>query len=156
MNTECEQLIREITNTGICPNKSHRTSADKQKEEYQNRIDAMNYYAEDIYNPEKERMDHRMTCYAYGLGREVSAGLEYGKNYVLEVIYQVVTADGDYIFLGKDREGSRFRFYYDNETGIKLLPQSESGVGAYNLAGQRVGKDYKGIVISKGKKELRK
>ena len=41
MNTECEQLIREITNTGICPNKSHRTSADKQKEDYQNRIDAM-------------------------------------------------------------------------------------------------------------------
>ena len=72
------------------------------------------------------------------------------------MIYQVVTADGDYIFLGKDKEGSRFRFYYDNETGIKLLPQSESGVGAYNLAGQRVGKDYKGIVISKGKKELRK
>jgi len=121
-----------------------------------NRIDAMNYYAEDIYNPEKERMDHRMTCYAYGLGREVSAGLEYGKNYVLEVIYQVVTADGDYIFLGKDKEGSRFKFYFDNETGIKVHPQSESGVGAYNLAGQRVGKDYKGIVISKGKKELRK
>lgn len=121
-----------------------------------NRIDAMNYYAEDIYNPEKERMDHRMTCYAYGLGREVSAGLEYGKNYVLEVIYQVVTTDGDYSFLGRDKEGSRFRFYYDNETGISQMVNGQSLNGKwYNLAGQRVGMDYKGIVISKGKKVLR-
>ncbi len=41
MNTECEQLINEITNTGICPNKSHRTSPEKQKEDYQARIDAL-------------------------------------------------------------------------------------------------------------------
>ena len=122
-----------------------------------NRIDAMSYNDEDVYNPEKDRVEHRMTCYAYGLGREVSAGLEYGKNYVLEVIYQVVTTDGDYSFLGRDKEGSRFRFYYDNETGINQMVNGQSSNGKwYNLAGQRVGKDYKGIVISKGKKELRK
>ncbi len=39
MNTQCEQLIREIERTGVCPNKSHRTSVDKQKEEYQKKID---------------------------------------------------------------------------------------------------------------------
>jgi hypothetical protein len=121
-----------------------------------NRIDAMSYNDEDVYNPEKDRVEHRMTCYAYGLGREVSAGLEYGKNYVLEVIYQVVTTDGDYSFLGRDKEGSRFRFYYDNETGISQMVNGQSLNGKwYNLAGQRVGMDYKGIVISKGKKVLR-
>ena len=39
MNTQCEQLIREIERTGICPNKNHRTSVDKQREAYQKRID---------------------------------------------------------------------------------------------------------------------
>lgn len=122
-----------------------------------NRIDAMSYNAENVYNPEKDRVEHRMTCYAYGLGREVTAGLEYGKNYVLEVMYQVVTTDGDYSFLGRDWEGCRFRFYYDNETGISQMVNGQSSNGKwYNLAGQLVGKDYKGIVISKGKKELRK
>lgn len=121
-----------------------------------NRLDAMSYNAENVYNPEKDRVEHRMTCYAYGLGREVSAGLEYGKNYVLEVMYQVVTTDGDYSFLGRDREGCRFRFYYDNETGISQMINGQWSNGKwYNLAGQRVGMDYKGIVISKGKKVLR-
>lgn len=41
LNTECEQLISEITRTGICSNKSHRPSSAKQKENYQNRIDAL-------------------------------------------------------------------------------------------------------------------
>lgn len=41
LNTECEQLISEITRTGICPNKSHRPSSAKQKENYEKRIDAL-------------------------------------------------------------------------------------------------------------------
>lgn len=41
INTDCERLIREITNTGVCPNKSHGTSVDKQKAAYQKRIDAL-------------------------------------------------------------------------------------------------------------------
>lgn len=41
LNTDCERLIREITNTGVCPNKSHGTSVDKQKAAYQKRIDAL-------------------------------------------------------------------------------------------------------------------
>ena len=39
MNSECERLIREITRTGVCPNKSHGTSVDKQKAAYQKQID---------------------------------------------------------------------------------------------------------------------
>ena len=100
-------------------------------------------------------MEHQMVCYAQGLGWVVTSGLEFGKNYVLEVIYQVI-ADKDYFFLGREKEGSRFRFYFDSETGIRVLPQRWSEEGAYNLSGQRVGKDYKGIMISKGRKELRK
>ena len=41
MNTQCEQLIREIERTGVCPNKSHRTSVDKQREDYMKRINAL-------------------------------------------------------------------------------------------------------------------
>ncbi len=41
MNAECEQLITEITETGICPNKNHRPSADEQKEGYQERINTL-------------------------------------------------------------------------------------------------------------------
>jgi hypothetical protein len=37
-------------------------------------------------------------------------GLESGKNYVLEAHYQVVV-DGEYIFLGKNKESSKFKFY---------------------------------------------
>ena len=120
-----------------------------------NGIGAMQSYTQEIYNPEKDRMEHQVVCYAQGLGRDVTSGLEFGKNYVLEVIYQVI-ADKDYFFLGRDKEGSLFRFYFDSETGIRVLPQRWSEEGAYNLAGQRVGKDYKGIMISKGRKELRK
>ena len=41
MNTKCEELLQEISRTGICPNKKHKPSADKQKEDYQNRIDEL-------------------------------------------------------------------------------------------------------------------
>lgn len=121
-----------------------------------NRIDATSSYAEDVYNPEKDRTEHRVICGAYNLGQGIAAGLEYGKDYVLEVVYQVVTSDGDYFFLGKGMEGSYFRFYYDTETGISLTPALSKGERVYNLAGQRVGKDYKGIVVTGGRKALRK
>ncbi len=42
-------------------------------------------------------------------------------------------------------------------TGVKsLTPTFSEGEGTYNLAGQKVGKDYKGIVVTAGKKYLRK
>ena len=39
MNTQVERLVRDITRTGVCPNKSHGTSVDKQKAAYQKQID---------------------------------------------------------------------------------------------------------------------
>lgn len=48
---------------------------------------------------------------------------------------------------------------FDTATGVHLTASQESQMEdepTYNLAGQRVGKDYKGIVIIRGKKYLRK
>ena len=48
---------------------------------------------------------------------------------------------------------------FDTATGVHLTAFQESQMEdepTYNLAGQRVGKDYKGIVITRGKKYLRK
>ena len=48
---------------------------------------------------------------------------------------------------------------FDTATGVRLTAFQESQMEdepTYNLAGQRVGKDYKGIVIIRGKKYLRK
>ena len=48
---------------------------------------------------------------------------------------------------------------FDTVTGVHLTALQESQMEdepTYNLAGQRVGKDYKGIVIIRGKKYLRK
>ena len=49
------------------------------------------------------------------------------------------------------------RFFYTNATGINDITTGsntlvKSNDATYNLAGQRVGKSYKGIVISNGKK----
>lgn len=97
-----------------------------------------------------------MLCYSYGIWQDVTSGLAYGSDYVLEVMYQVI-ADGDYFFLGRDKESCKFRFYYDTETGLRsLTPAISNEEGAYNLAGQRVGDSYKGLIINSGKKILRK
>jgi len=65
-----------------------------------NRIDAQQYF---------DQGGNIMYCHAGNLGQQVADGLEVGKNYVLEVCYQVVV-NGDYIFLGKEKESSKFRF----------------------------------------------
>ena len=65
-----------------------------------NRIDAQQYF---------DQGGNIMYCHAGNLGQQVADGLEVGKNYVLEVCYQVVV-NGEYIFLGKEKESSKFRF----------------------------------------------
>lgn len=50
-----------------------------------------------------------------------------------------------------------FKVTVDNTaTGIGTISLEKENSNAYNLAGQRVGKTYKGVVISNGKKVLRK
>lgn len=43
----------------------------------------------------------------------------------------------------------------DNTTSIGLIGASKNEAQMFNLAGQRVGNDYKGIVIVNGKKVIR-
>ena len=55
--------------------------------------------------------------------------------------------------------GMRFFGFFDDDdaTAIKGVESDTAENGAiYNLAGQRVGKDYKGIVIKNGKKFMNK
>lgn len=56
-----------------------------------------------------------MFFYTDMMGLDVTNGLEPNKDYVLEVNYQVVV-DGEYIFLGKNKEGSKFRFFLTENT----------------------------------------
>lgn len=56
-----------------------------------------------------------MFFYTDMMGLDVTNGLEPNKDYVLEVNYQVVV-DGEYIFLGKNKEGSKFRFFLAENT----------------------------------------
>ncbi len=49
-----------------------------------------------------------------------------------------------------------FKFGFDDATGIDNLNTNlNHSEATFNLAGQRVGKNYKGIVVTKGKKALR-
>ena len=80
-----------------------------------NRIDAQQYF---------NQGDNIMYCHAENLGQQVADGLEVGKNYVLEVCYQIVI-NGEYIFFGKDTEDCKFRFCYEDgvvpQEGIRSM-----------------------------------
>lgn len=67
-----------------------------------------------------------LNFFAYDVGCDVTNGLKTGKNYVLEVHYQVIV-NGEYIFLGKNMESSKFRFYY----GDDVVP--EAGIRSFRL-----------------------
>lgn len=112
---------------------------------------------EEMFDHETQKEYYQLFCLADGIGLDVSSGLEYGKDYVLELMFQVIAYD-NYYFLGRDMESTRFPFHYDNETGIRTIDNGQLTMdkGTFNLSGQRVGKDYKGIVVSNGKKVLRK
>ena len=112
-----------------------------------------------MWDPDAQENIYELFCLADGLDLDVCSGLEYGKDYVLELTYQVI-AYGNYYFFGRGLETTRFPFHYDNETGIRTIGNGQLTIDnageTYNLGGQRVGDGYKGIVISKGRKEVRK
>ena len=70
------------------------------------RIDAPQFY---------DQGSNTMFFYTDMMGLDVTNGLEPNKDYVLEVNYQVVV-DGEYFFLGKNKEGSKFRFFLTENT----------------------------------------
>lgn len=94
-----------------------------------------------------------------------------GTNYVLSVqnetvvfapiggISATVKAGGAYLYIPTG-VGAKLRLVFGDEdataiNGIESEKNAENGA-IYNLAGQRVGKDYKGIVIKNGKKFMNK
>jgi len=89
------------------------------------RIDAQNYAEESVYNKDKGVYENRMTYSANGLSIDVAKGLERNKNYVLEIMYQVVTSTGEYFFLGRDQESSLFKFSISTETGSEEVTISD-------------------------------
>ena len=70
-------------------------------EAWWNRLDAMSY---------NYLSGNVVEYYANKVDFNVTNGLETGKEYVLEVMFQVVVADGEYFFLAKGSEGGKFRF----------------------------------------------
>ena len=84
-------------------------------------------------------------------------GLTDGETYILHGYFQVKDTDGHHYFApNKDRDESfAIQFTYkDTSTGINGISTDEADENEeiYNIAGQKVGKGYKGIVIKNGKK----
>ncbi len=71
------------------------------------------------------------------------------------VIPSGVALSGKESFLFSDIE-SDSEGLSEETTGIRSIEQTTENVVRYNLAGQKVGKDYKGILVINGKKVIRK
>lgn len=92
------------------------------------RIDAPQFY---------DQGSNTMFFYTDMMGLDVTNGLEPNKDYVLEVNYQVVV-DGEYFFLGKHKEGSKFRFFLTENTSQEeiysvILTLSHNGGEPYEV-----------------------
>lgn len=86
-------------------------------------------------------------------------GLTDGETYILHGYFQVKDTDGHHYFApNKDRDESfAIQFTYkDTSTGINGISTDEADENEeiYNIAGQKVGKNYKGLVIKNGKKTV--
>jgi hypothetical protein len=62
--------------------------------------------------------------------------------------------------VGENAQSVQSISFDDEATGVELISNSELGISNadcfYNLAGQKVGKDYSGMIIIKGKKVLKR
>ena len=119
-----------------------------------NGLEARNTGWDDIWNEVENSTDHKLE-YTYNGHVNVAGGLTSGHDYVLEMMYQVVTLEGDYKFLrGKDLCLS---FTISDANGIHSIEDSAvtySTTPRYNISGQRVTDNYKGVVIKDGKKVI--
>lgn len=79
----------------------------------------------------------------------------------------VINDNFDKSVLGTKKENATNGYYYwkggyfsepttDGITGVKISDSISNDAPAFNLSGQRVGKDYKGVIIVNGKKVIRK
>lgn len=127
-----------------------------------NGISANKAYEEEVYNSKKDVYEHRKAYSANNLKVNVTQGLSVDKTYVLDLFYQVVTTDGDYILFGKYNEGTKFTFSI-NKNGDPDFIESVSdakqvnntGV-VYDLQGRSVMRiTQPGIYIVNGQKVMK-
>lgn len=127
-----------------------------------NGISANEAYEEEVYNSKKDVYEHRKAYSANNLKVNVTQGLSVDKTYVLDLFYQVVTTDGDYILFGKYNEGTKFTFSI-NKNGDPDFIESVSdakqvnntGV-VYDLQGRSVMRiTQPGIYIVNGQKVMK-
>lgn len=90
---------------------------------------------------------------------DAGIGLTDGKTYILRGYFQVKDNDENYYFApNKDKhESFAIQFTYkETPTGINGISTDEAdeNEAIYNIAGQKVGKNYKGLVIKNGKKQI--
>lgn len=86
-------------------------------------------------------------------------GLTDGETYILHGYFQVKDTDGHHYYApNKDNhESFAIQFTYkETPTGINGISTDEADENEeiYNIAGQKVGKNYKGLVIKNGKKQI--
>ena len=120
-----------------------------------NRINGTLTSSEDLYNKDKDRTEHYMMYSGSSSDVEVCNGLDPDKNYVLEVMYQIIVTDKDnnekYVFFG-GKEGTRFSFSIGEGTSDVIeqmtVTLTEDGVvtSDYDVKG--------GSLISKVNQEL--
>lgn len=82
--------------------------------------------------------------------RNASQGIGFYK--VTASVYQLKQGTA---YLSLDKASAKNFIDIDNTTSIGLIGASKNDAQMFNLAGQRVGNDYKGIVIVNGKKVIR-
>ena len=115
--------------------------------------------AKDVWNSDKNRYDHKRSYIGENLARNVLNGLILGKNYVLDVMYQVKTTDGGYVMFGKEAEGTSFHFtpvegggssQQDDAVSAMTVTLTEDGVETtdYDVSGGS-------LVTEKGCKSLK-
>ena len=90
---------------------------------------------------------------------ENQIGLTDGATYILHGYFQVKDTDGHHYFAPNKDNGESFAIqftYKETSTGINGISTDEAdeNEAIYNIAGQKVGKNYKGLVIKNGKKQI--
>lgn len=86
-------------------------------------------------------------------------GLTDGETYILHGYFQVKDNNGKHYFAPNKDNGESFVIqftYKETSTGINGISTDEAdeNEAIYNIAGQEVGKNYKGLVIKNGKKQI--
>ena len=121
-----------------------------------NRIDATKIDEEIVYNPEKDRSECRVTCTASNINLDVASQLQAGKNYAMEVMYQVIDTNNQYHMLGKEREGTCLRFskLSDDSVDAALMDKKQTAPSIFTISGQRMSQPRHGVNIIDSKKVL--